>query len=250
MENHVFSGRAQDYVNFRTDYPEFLRTYIKKNLDLKKDDILADIGAGTGLLAKCFLEMGNTVYGIEPNADMRKEGEQILAEFQNYRSVQGSAEKTGLEDSSVNLIVAGNAFHWFDPLEAKKEFKRILKSGGRVFLVRTDWKEYPDERMQEYDRIIMKYCTGRGGIVTDPELERKVMNDFFSDYKRLVLGESLFPYTKEQVKGRFLSTSFSPKVGDASYQKAMEELDQLFDKFQKGGKFSFGSLATVVIGRL
>lgn len=250
MENHVFSGRAGNYVKFRSDYPASLKKYLVEELGINSNDIIADIGFGTGLLSRWFLELGAQVYGVEPNSDMRKEGERNLAEFAKFKSVVGSAEHTSLPDHSLDWIVAGNAFHWFDPEKTKKEFQRILKPRGRVFLVRTDWKEHPSQRMQEYDRIIMKYCVGRGGVVTDPDLERKTMDAFFTKYSRANLGESLTQYTREQLKGRFLSTSYSPQVGHPQHDNVIKELDELFDKYEEGEYFSFGILATVVCGSL
>lgn len=250
MENHVFSGRAEDYVKFRTDYPEYLRTYLLKELGISKTQTIADIGSGTGLLSKWLLELGARVYGVEPNDDMRKEGEKNLVGFRNFISIKGSAEATTLMNHSVDFVAAGNAFHWFDPEKSKVEFRRILRAHGQVFLVRTDWKEFPAERMKGYDDLIMKYCAGRGGVVTNPDLERKMMDQFFSTYTRTSLGESEHLYTREQLRGRFLSTSFSPTPSDARHGAAMKELDALFDKFQVDGTFSFGVITTVICGTI
>ena len=59
---------------------------------------MADIGSGTGFLARLFLEVGNEVYGVEPNAPMREAGERLLEEFPKFDSVVGSAEETSLAD--------------------------------------------------------------------------------------------------------------------------------------------------------
>lgn len=250
MENSIFSGRAQDYVQFRIDYPSTLKNFLMKEFGKHSQFQVADMGSGTGLLARWFLELGMSVYGVEPNEDMRREGERYLHSYKNFKCIKGSAEHSTLPDSSMDLVVAGNAFHWFDPEKSKKEFRRILKANGKVFLIRTDWKEFPHQRMKEYDRIVVKYCKGRGGVVTNPNIEKEYIQKFFSQYTTHSLGESETLYTLEQLKGRFLSTSYSPKQGHPDYAEAMIELETLFRTYEKKGAFSFGIIATIQYGSL
>ena len=90
------------------------------------------MGSGTGILSELLLKNGNTVFGVEPNAAMRSAGEHLLQDYLKFTSVDGSAEKTTLPAGSVDLITAGQAFHWFDGPAARKEFVRILKPQGVV----------------------------------------------------------------------------------------------------------------------
>src|SRR5712671_6974161 len=69
----------------------------------------------TGFLSELFLKNGNRVYGIEPNKDMRQAGEDYLASYDAFSSIDGSAEATTLDDASVDFITAGQSFHWFEP---------------------------------------------------------------------------------------------------------------------------------------
>ena len=59
---------------------------------------------------------------------MREAAESLLGQFQNFHSIDGTAEATTLPDQSVDFITAGQAFHWFEPDAARLEFKRILRS--------------------------------------------------------------------------------------------------------------------------
>lgn len=88
--------------------------------------MIADIGSGTGLLSELFLKQGNIVYGVEPNLEMRQAGELLLKDYPNFHSMNGSAELTTLPNQSIDLIVAGQAFHWFDVGQCRQEFQRIL----------------------------------------------------------------------------------------------------------------------------
>jgi len=130
-----FSSRVENYIRYRPSYPLEIIDFLEKKEILAKNTVIADIGSGTGILTKLFLDHGNQVYGVEPNKDMRDASEKILEKYPNFLSLEGSAESTGLEDNCIDLIIAGQAFHWFDVEEAKKEFKRILKPHGNVVLI-------------------------------------------------------------------------------------------------------------------
>ena len=123
-----FSDRVADYVKYRPSYPHELIDFLESNAFLTESSVIADIGSGTGLLTKLFLDRGYEVYGIEPNKEMREAGEDFLKEYDKFRSVNGTSEKTTISDHSVDLITAGQAYHWFDIEKTAVEFKRILKN--------------------------------------------------------------------------------------------------------------------------
>src|SRR5262245_54669219 len=108
-----FSSRVADYVRYRPGYPSALTDVLIRECGLKREHVIADVGSGTGLLGKVFLENGNRVIGVEPNAGMRAAGEEFLAEYANFSSVDGSSEATTLAGASVDFITAAQAFHWF-----------------------------------------------------------------------------------------------------------------------------------------
>src|SRR5687767_4923180 len=101
-----FSNRVANYVKYRPGYPaEVLELFINE-MGLTRSSVIADIGSGTGLSAKFFLENGSTVYGVEPNAAMREAAEEYLKDFPNFISHDGTAEATRLADSSVDFATA------------------------------------------------------------------------------------------------------------------------------------------------
>src|ERR1039458_10215758 len=127
-----FSDRAEDYVKYRPHYPQDVVRAVEQTCGLRPEHIIADVGSGTGLTAKIFLENGNRVVGVEPNREMRIAGENYLAAYPNFSMVDGSAEATGLADASADFVIAGQAFHWFRPDDTRTEFARILKPAGWV----------------------------------------------------------------------------------------------------------------------
>jgi ubiquinone/menaquinone biosynthesis C-methylase UbiE len=101
---------------------------------LQREHMVADIGAGTGMLAELFLENGNAVVAIEPNDDMRAACEQMATAWPGLTVKKATAENTALADASVHFVSVGRAWHWFDRERAVKEFRRILRPNGWVVL--------------------------------------------------------------------------------------------------------------------
>jgi ubiquinone/menaquinone biosynthesis C-methylase UbiE len=128
MKQGDFTGLAKAYVN-RPGYSLPVLRMIARHVGLEKEDLVADVGAGTGKLTENLKELGLEVVAVEPNDDMRKEG----AIYTNRYDVQwrkGSAEDTGLDGGSVAWVLMGSSFHWADKNCALAEFHRILKPGG------------------------------------------------------------------------------------------------------------------------
>src|SRR6266849_3318238 len=109
-----FTGRAAAYSKYRPGYPAEILNVLNSEIAFDQGKTVADIGSGTGLLSKLFLQNGNTVFGVEPNDEMRSFAKQSFSGFPNFVSVKGSAENTTLQDFSVDLVTVGQALHWFD----------------------------------------------------------------------------------------------------------------------------------------
>ena len=133
-----FSGRVESYVRYRPSYPPAIIDLLVEDCGLSRDWIVADIGSGPGNLTRLFLDYGARVYAVEPNQEMREAGERLLGALPGFTSVDGTAEATGLPEASVDLVTAGQAFHWFDSQRAGTEFRRILRPPQWVALV---WNE-------------------------------------------------------------------------------------------------------------
>lgn len=93
--------------------------------------LAADVGAGTGISARLLADRGPRVLAVEPNEAMRA----AAAPHPRVTWRRGTAEATGLDAGSVDLIVSAQAFHWFREEEALREFHRVLRSGGRLALM-------------------------------------------------------------------------------------------------------------------
>ena len=125
---------AQDYARLRPTYaPEAIRWLVQR-VALNGSSHVLDLGAGPGPLARRFLELGVPVMGVEPASNMRD----LLAEVIGpEHALEGTAEAIPLPTSVIDLIVAGQAVHWFEPKEAIPEIDRVLKSTGALAWLRT-----------------------------------------------------------------------------------------------------------------
>jgi ubiquinone/menaquinone biosynthesis C-methylase UbiE len=135
-----FSDRVEDYVRFRPSYPAAVIELLRAEVGVGPGCTVADVGSGTGILTALLLESGSRVIAVEPNPAMRGAAEESLATHPRFVSVEGSAEATGLDDSSVDGITVAQAFHWFRVDDTAREFARILHPGGWVALI---WNSRP-----------------------------------------------------------------------------------------------------------
>src|SRR5437667_1466655 len=116
-----FSSRVEDYVRFRPSYPWEIVIVLREKCELSPASIVADIGSGTGIFTRLLLENGNRVFAVEPNAEMRRAGEEYLSGYPGLTSITGTAEATTLPTSSVDLITSAQAAHWFAREKALRE---------------------------------------------------------------------------------------------------------------------------------
>jgi SAM-dependent methyltransferase len=152
-----FSDRVEAYLAGRPRYPTEVVAYLQEAGALPARGVVADIGVGTGLSAEPFLAAGHRVIGIEPNAPMRAAGVEYLAQYPAYSAQDGTAEASGLEPASIDLVVAGQAFHWFDPARFRAESLRILRPGGWAALVWNDRDLDGTPFLAGYEALLVEY---------------------------------------------------------------------------------------------
>lgn len=245
-----FSNRAENYAQFRPGYPMEIITLLQKKINLSSRDIIADIGSGTGKSAELFLKNGNTVYGIEPTQEMKSKAEQLLGKYRNFISLDGQAENTGLEDASVDIILAAQAFHWFNQDSARQEFQRILKDRGFIVLI---WNERVSDTAgfsSAYEDLISRY--GRDyKQVKHRNIDEKVFRDFFNtDGYQLHHFKNYQVFHLQELKGRLLSSSYMPAESDIKYPAMIKELEKIFKQYQDDDQIRFEYDTKVYYGRI
>ncbi len=244
-----FSNRVKNYVRYRPDYPKEVVEFLEREIGLSSSSIIADIGSGTGISSKLFLDAGCTVYGVEPNETMREAADEFLKAYENFKNVSGTAENTMLENESVDFVVASQAFHWFDAEKSKEEFRRILKPNGCVILIWNERQLDTTPFLCDYEKLLLKHGTDYEKVRHD-QIEEESLRDFFtSDFNR-----KTFPNAQhldyEGVKGRILSSSYMPSETHPRFQEMAEDLKQMFARHQEEGKISILYDTNVFYGQI
>jgi SAM-dependent methyltransferase len=210
--------------------------------------VIADVGSGTGFLAKLFLENQNRVYGIEPNKEMREAGETVLKEFSRFVSVAGTAEDTTLPEHSVDFVTAGQSAHWFDAARARQEFARILRPGGWIVLVWNDRSTDATPPLIAIEQLLCSYCPEYREALRQGNERLKA---FFAPNPVSV---KTFPSRQEfdyaGLEGRLLSSSYAPLPDHPNHAPMLKEVRAIFDRYQSNGKVAFEYETTMFYTRI
>ncbi len=226
-----FSNRVDNYVKYRPHYPSAIVDFLQEKHQLSPDKTVADIGSGTGISSLLFLDKGYRVTGIEPNKEMREKSEELLKDYSNFKTTSGTAENTLLGNASIDAILSGQAFHWFDKEKCSKEFERILQPNGLVILI---WNErlVASDFEKEYDKLIIQYASNYVSIdhrnISDKDIEA-----FCQPHKvELTVFPNKQVFDFDGLKGRLLSSSYMPTENEKGFDEMITDLHTLFNKFQ------------------
>jgi SAM-dependent methyltransferase len=245
-----FSNRVADYIRYRPGYPRAVLDLLRDECALGPESVVADVGSGTGILTRLFLDNGNLVYGVEPNAEMRQAGEEFLARYPNFHSVAAAAEATTLPDASVHFVTAGQAFHWFDAQAARMEFQRILHPQGWVAVIANHRKKDSTPFLRAYESFLRSFGTDYGKVAeTYPSAAR--MADFFGAEpfrERTAPNRQIFDF--DGLSGRLRSSSYAPPPEHPNHKPMLAALKELFDAHSDGGNVSFDYVTHIYYGQL
>jgi SAM-dependent methyltransferase len=134
---------------------------------------VVDLGAGTGILTRVLLGLGHEVVPVEPDEAMRA---RLVRSTPAVTPLAGSAERIPLPDGSVDAVVAGQAYHWFDPEPAHREIARVLRPGG-VFAPVWNIRDESEPWVAALSRIA-EGAEGAGSGVHEGWLEHDFGPDF------------------------------------------------------------------------
>lgn len=231
-----FSDRVDDYVKYRLRYGREVVETLADACGLEPRDVLADVGCGTGFSAEPFLQNGNRVIGIEPNRDMREAGKSYLASYANFEMREGSAERTGLPDGSVEYVLAGQAFHWFAQQQARAEFARVLKPGGWCVLIWHDRSDHASPFLRAYEQFLQRHAVDYQQVVHRHVANFDVLRAFFAPCEvKLIALPAQQRFDLDGLRGRLLSSSYMPREG-AQAEAMLADLPQLFLPHQRDGQ--------------
>ena len=245
-----FSNRVADYVRYRPGYPAGVLDLLRDECGLRSESVIADIGSGTGILSKLFLENGNRVFGVEPNREMRAAGDEFLQGYPNFHNMDSSAETITLPDASVDFVTAGQSFHWFDPNAARREFLRILKKDGWVVILWQDRRMEESPFAKEFEGLLDGFGIDYKRI-KDSYPESENLRSFFapdSFAARDLPNHQALDW--EGLSGRLRSSSFTPTSGHPNFAPMMRELRRIFDAYEHEGRVRLEYFTRIYFGQL
>jgi ubiquinone/menaquinone biosynthesis C-methylase UbiE len=232
-----FGSRARDYAAFRPSYPQAAIDAALQGLGDPRSLTIADVGAGTGISARLFAQRCASVIAIEPNAQMcgtAKPHPHVV-----WR--EGTAEHTGLADSSVDAVVACQAFHWFATHEAMTEFRRIARR--RAVLLQYE-RDEEHAFTKAYGDIVRLYATD------DTEALRRAALSIFANFPRATVTRSRHSsrqlLDREGLIGRAASSSYLPQQGAAA-ESLKRDLRALYDRFADKGPAELAMITFVLV---
>jgi SAM-dependent methyltransferase len=233
-----FSSRVENYTRFRPGYPQAAIELLAARCRLSASAVVADVGSGTGILTAQLLASGARVIGVEPNDGMRAAAEARLGSDACFVSVAATAEATTLAAESVDLWVAGQAFHWFDVPRARLEALRVLRRGGFGALL---WNERPPDAgafLADYDALLKRYAPEYASITASRAGEAS-MREFLGGAMELATFPNQQVFDFEGLKGRLMSSSYAPEPADPAHGPLIAGLEELFRRHQRDGEIVF-----------
>jgi len=230
-----FTDRADAYRRARPGYPLEVNEWLRDLLPPGPDANVADVGSGTGIFTRLLLDHGYRVWAVEPNAAMRAKAESDLARTPGFTSVDATAEHTKLPDRSMSLYTAAQAFHWFEPVAARREAMRILRPGASVFLIWNQLDTHASLFARDYRALLLQHCPTYASIA-----ERHGIDDrdraFWGDAEpRRATAKHAQSLSAAGLADRVRSSSYAPKPDDPHHDALFRELAQLFTKYQANG---------------
>ena len=234
-----FSSRVDDYIKYRPHYPAEILDLLAEKCGLTPESVIADIGSGTGIVTKLFLENGNPVVGVEPNREMREGGEHYLAEFARFTSVDGTSDATRLPPQSMDFILAAQAFHWFDQTKTRAEFQRILNHDGWVVLVWNDRRTDSTPFLRDYEALLQNFGNDYNEINHKNVQDESVFTTFYGVPPSVTTFDNIQRVDFEGLIGRLNSASYMPGRDDPRHAAVAKRAQEIFTAHQKNGMVAF-----------
>ena len=218
---HNFSGKAQFY-NSRPTYPQECIDYLVNKFGLSSNNVIADVGAGTGILTKPFLNMGCSAYAVEPNDDMFTELSKNLSQYSNVILLKTSAEKTEIPENSCDAVVVGTAFHCFDKNKFRSECERILKNKKHIAILRISNNTDADKEIDK-----MRHYTEQ-----DIQSAKEFFRDGFFEHIKFEYYEA---FDEDRFINNLLSSATAPLPSDARFDDYVEKCRTVYSKHFENG---------------
>ena len=233
-----FMGFANIYDNARPKCPEKVIDIILKYLG-HNPSVVVDIGCGTGLSTFIWSGISKEVIGIDPSTDMLNIAIQKSAGYGNVRFISGFSDKTGLEDSSVDVVTCSQSFHWMNPKTTINEASRILKDKGVFAVYDCDWPPVCHwEVEKEYNCLFGKV---KELEAVKPELKNSFkswpkdrhLQNIQSSGEFQYVREAVFSNSEECDAERFVALALSQGGLQSVLKAGISEIEPFLNRFKE-----------------
>ncbi len=245
-----FTGRVDSYRLARPRYPKEILDLLRRECGLTSQSSIVDVAAGTGIFTELFLENGNTVTAIEPNAEMRSTCIELQPVYPKLTVLEGTAENTGLQESCADFVTVAQALHWFDLARTRKEFARIQKKNGWCVIAYNERRPEGDPFHRGYEALLRQFGVDYDAVQRKyPDIS--TLRAFFdpAPVHRLRL-ENFQLMDRDALVGRVVSSSYMPTPGQPGYDAMLKEIDRLFAENERQGVVKLDYECTVSYGQL
>lgn len=250
MKYDKFTDKADIYDKYRPKYSKGFIDYLYQYLALSNNAVIADIGAGTGILSEEFLKRGSNVICVEPNKKMLEQAKRKLQHYKNVSFINETAESTNIKDTSIDIITVGQAFHWFNEKLFLNECKRILVDEGIVVLA---WNvsNSEDPINKAVSHLNYMYAKNYNGYnARDKESDTKYLCFFKDGNAEIHFFENNLLLDKREFIGRCLSRSYAPNLSDNNYEKYVNGLSDIFDNYSESKKIRIKNNTKCILGKV
>lgn len=225
-----FGKAAADYGAFRAGFPDSIFDRLHEFEVGKSDQFIVDLGTGTGTLARGFALRGCTVIGVDPDSRMIAQSKELdRRENTSIAYVAATAESTGLNPDSADVVTAGQCWHWFDRVRAIAEVRRILKSGGKLVVAHFDWLPLTGSMVEATEDLIQQYNPDwhlGGGIGMYPQWLPELSAGGMEGIETFSYDLDV-PYTPQAWRGRIRASAGVAALDAASAQDFDQALEEL-----------------------
>ena len=245
-----FDARAGEYDRYRPDYPPELLAWLREVPGAGPPGRVVDVGSGTGISARMFLDAGYRVIAVEPNAAMRAQAERRLGGRTGFRSVGARAEATGLADQEADLVSVAQAFHWFDREAARREFARLLRPGGICVVFWNHRRTSGSAFLEGYEKLLDEYGTDYHEVTRRYPDDWAMRAWYGTGYRAGIRLAHRQRLDWPGLWGRLQSSSYVPAAGQAGYGPMRDALRRLFMETATDGMVEMAYDTRVFAGTL
>jgi len=205
-----FGLTAQDYAKHRAGFPDSLYDHLAAHGIGKRGQRLLDLGTGTGTLARGFATRGCRVIGLDPATAMLEQAVALSREQRvGVSFLAARAEGIPIAPGSVDVVTAGQCWHWFDRAVAASEAMRVLRPSGAMVIAHFDWIPLKGNVVELTERLIVKHNPHwkfGGGVGVHPRALTDLGEAGFENIRTFSY-DTFAPYTHESWRGRIRASA-------------------------------------------